>query len=254
MADEKGEIEVLIKPSSLLAEYAVSLKKRYYHGTDGVGGAAILSSGKIRPGNTEKKRGRKMTPMFERTYLTVDIEYATIYAVGGNMLGDASWPTEEWKKKHGNICYVFVVNGLDAGDVMIDEDAVGQLVHYCAKEAYYGKDWEPSEYAEEWMNEFFAKTSSALRNNLASWARGSLTTRQWEKLVRYDDIADLIVAGKKLTRSMSDQLTETMLSVGCPFSVNGEVKFDEAWEMEVSRNGSLKKDASNFFELARRVK
>lgn len=241
----------------LLNEMAFKSNAKYYHGSSQKGGEGILSTGMIRPGNTEIKRGKSATPIIERTYLTPSIRYATIYAIGGNFIGNESYPDTRELEREGKYCYVFVVNKLDGKDVIIDEDAVGEVLHYSMQKLrnpdkyknYEYDEWSESDYIGKWL-----ENSDALLSSFANKCHYILTPLQFEKVRRYDDILHLIIAGKKITKVLDPYYVDLLMKAGCPFSVKGEIKFDEAWKLDRTLNYRLKRDASNFFQVAERIR
>ena len=74
------------------------------------------------------------------------------------------------------------------------------------------------------------------------------------KVIRYDDYADFAVAGKKMNKYMSSDIRDMVISLGSPVAQMGQMKFGRVWKFDKEQNGELKKDCSNFFELAKEVK
>lgn len=61
-------------------------------------------------------------------------------------------------------------------------------------------------------------------------------------------------AGKKLLKSMPDEDKLAFIDVGAHIANTGEINFKEAWRIDKAKIKDLKKDASNFFEIAEKVK
>jgi len=104
--------------------------KVYYHGTRN---KEILKSEYINPGNLHDEKSTKMfTPMYNRSYLTTDIEYALTYAYGGLFSGLGGNSADSFfnyflnnKNESPLIC---VVNGSDLTDIEPDEDIIASLI------------------------------------------------------------------------------------------------------------------------------
>ena len=80
--------------------------KILYHGTNESAGKAILKDGFIDPKGTEIKYGDRkssLRPQAGKVYMSHSIEYATIYAIGANMIGDEAWPREQDIEKMDDI-------------------------------------------------------------------------------------------------------------------------------------------------------
>src|SRR5574343_66692 len=70
-----------------VAPYDEMRGTKYYHGTPTTAAAkSIIASGQINPGHEKQGRGL-LAPVAGRAYLTSDLEYAAIYALGGVFMG-----------------------------------------------------------------------------------------------------------------------------------------------------------------------
>ena len=101
--------------------------KPLYHGTKTIAAAkAIIQSGIIEA-QCDIKMGRKprgaLTPIQGHCYLTPNIKYACIYALGGNMVG-MDYKLRNGEDRYG---YVFVVRDSSSLALVPDEDEIG---HY----------------------------------------------------------------------------------------------------------------------------
>lgn len=61
-------------------------------------------------------------------------------------------------------------------------------------------------------------------------------------------------AGKVLNKKMTDQEKLQLIDLGAHIAHTGNLKPKEAWAMPKTDNKLLKKDASNFFKIAKRIK
>ena len=242
----------------LLREMAYSdIQHHFYHGTSQTNGEQILSSGKIRPGNIDVKRGHSMTPIMQRTYFTPDIACAVIYAISGNYIGDATHPSIEQFSKDGRYCYVFVLDGLNENDIIIDEDCVGYILDYSIQALKNPEKYKADQewYSEQYIGKWLARVNRQDMESFVYACKNILTPLQFQKVEHeYADSSTVISAGKKITKVLNPFYVNLLMKAECSFSLKGEISFDEAWKFDRILNGKLKKDASNFFKLAERIK
>lgn len=58
---------------------------------------------------------------------------------------------------------------------------------------------------------------------------------------------------KKLLEKMSDEDKLAFISAGAHIAHSWPINYSEAWKIDLTRTAELKRDASNFFEIAERV-
>lgn len=249
-----------LKPYKLfeMAAMPAGMPQVYYHGTSSQdAGEKILEEGFLKPGNTDVKRGQKLTPMMNYVYCTPDIYTACIYTIGGVFMGsEYKFSTNVGNRLGHNsqFGYCFEIDVEDLKDVKPDEDFVGELIwflHEDGKADYMAKGESSFMWrrAKKWRDE---NPHDAQR--YLDFARRNLTELQFKKAIRYDDYADFAVAGKKLNKVMDNATAQQVMSLGCPVANLGQVKISEAWKLDKARTKDIKKDASNFFEIAEKVK
>lgn len=212
----------------MAAPRAADKSKLYFHGTSSEkAGQSILKNG-IEPGNIvmperyKKSKGPNLTPVQGKVYITPDLAYAQMYAIGGDIAGHDMGET--------GIGYLFVINGNDLRNIDPDEDSIGQL----ASEAANGN-----------------KYSTELRW-LANLARQKLTVGQWKKLLDNDYVM-YAHAGKKLLPFLSDEQKLQLIDLGAHVAHAGKLIPIKAYKIDLTRTKDLKRDASNFFDVAERV-
>lgn len=92
--------------------------KEWYHGTSDISG--ILRDGYIIPGNLDDVKSLKMfTPLYNRSYVTSNIEYALVYAFGGHLSN---------KTPYNKTAYICVISGNNLGDIEPDEDLIAEII------------------------------------------------------------------------------------------------------------------------------
>lgn len=189
--------------------------KHYYHGTPTETAARSIAANGIVPPVLPKKKNFT-TPVEDKVYLTSNIAYAQIYALGADAAGDSSG----WFIKRGEpYGYVFVVQGHDLQDVQPDEDSIGKIL---------------GERAPDWL--------LALARKHVAPAR---LQRVMEGYVAYQ-----ASVGKQLLRYMTDQQKQELLNLGAHVAHGGVVHPSECWRLDKRRAVEMKRDGSNFFEIA----
>ena len=230
-----------MKRLRLYEEFDV-LPKRFYHGTHSAEhGEKIIEDGAIKPGNVDTKRGHKLTPKFGMTYLA-PLEEAVVYTIGANMIGEE---ISHYIQSGGRYGYLFVIDAKELGGkkMYADEDYIGQAIYHLAKNSFY----------DEGFGHDVKNMSDLNKRRLLYFAEELLTPRQYQKVLRYDDYADFAVAGKKLMYRMDPEIHEELIALGSPAAIEGKIRFSEAWRFDKTLNPKLKKDASNFFDLAEKA-
>lgn len=208
-----------------LAEMAMPTEdissKTFYHGTTTKESADSILKNGIQPPNLENRKGL-LKPVEGKVYVTHDIGYAQIYALGGDIAGH----TDPYsKKRYGQHGYVFKFAGDKLKDVQPDEDSIGEMV---------GNGKGPN-----WLH------------RMASTHLAASTIRK-AKEGEYDYYAKV---GKVLVKRMSDpQKLELITHHGAHIAHHGPIIPDEAYRIDRDKTHLLKRDGSNFFEHAERIK
>lgn len=204
--------------------------KTYYHGTPSEkAGQSILKSG-IEPGDIvmpEKFKGSKkpnLEPVKGKVYVTPDLRYAQIYAIGGDMAGS------NWKPKNQEYGYLFAIDGQDLQDIQPDEDSIGEMIMY----AYRG---DKNREELQW---------------LVRLAMDKLTAGQWKRLIDAEYTMWAHV-GKKLLPLLTDEQKLQLIELGAHVAHTGKLIPKAAYRIDLNRIKELKRDASNFFEIAEKV-
>ncbi len=242
--------------------------RAFYHGTPSEETAnKILESQELRPGEAEDDpkgydADASMLPMAGRVYLSPDLPLVLSHVLGAH----PSCPPDVLCKRGGRYGYLFVVPGASLGDVLPDEDTVGELL--CSKEL----PWLNEAYAtvtDMYWQEFNYITSLIARGEWKAMQEEPEDMEDWEKnmdeeeYVEHYDFNDMLmsctypeisVAGKFFLshangRTLGRLMDEKLKAV----SHRGATPFSQAWRFDKKRVRELTKDGSNFFELAERV-
>ena len=212
----------------VLTEVIDTQTKVYYHGTPSKEAAeSILQSG-IQPPDLSSRQGA-LTPVQGKVYITPDISYAQIYAIGGDLAGsDAS----RMIQNYGQFGYLFVIDGDKLGDVQPDEDSVGEMVHndeisWLSDMARYYLEEEP--YDDEGQDlGYYNLYDAVMGGEYDAWA----------------------TAGKFLLDEMSDTEKQKLIDAGAHIANTGVLIPSKAYRIDRGLTQQLKSDGSNFFDLA----
>lgn len=224
----------------------------YYHGcSKSVYGEKILNDGFLKPGNENNKRGHKLTPDIGRTYATPNFRESVVYTMGGDYFPCNNW-SSYMERERGKYGYLFEIDRNSFTDVIPDEDYVGQLVHYGNN--ILNNDLKWLEYAEkDAIKNFYEKWDTYKIKCFLHNCQSILTPLQYKKCLKYDDYADFAVAGKKLNKFLDNQWKKEIIELGTPVGNQGKLTFSKAWKIDKENALRLKKDASNFFDLAVKI-
>ena len=215
----------------VLTEVIDTPTKVYYHGTPSKEAAeSILRSG-IQPPDLSSRQG-VLTPVQGKVYITPDISYAQIYAIGGDLAGnDAS----RMVKTYGQFGYMFVIDGNKLGDIQPDEDSVGEMIHdeevsWLSDMARYYLDEEP--YDDEGQDlGYYSLYDAVMGGEYDAWA----------------------TAGKFLLDEMSDSQKQKLIDAGAHIANTGVLIPSRAYRIDRNKTQQLKRDGSNFFALAEEI-
>jgi len=207
--------------------------KLYYHGTSTEkAGLSILQNG-IEPGDIvmpEKRTSSKkpnLNPVKGKVYITPELKYGQIYAIGGDFAGHAASPS--FLKDGAG--YLFVIDGKDLVDIEPDEDSIGEMIYWVANNKKFTRELQ-------W---------------LYNLARRRLTDKQWDKVVSGEYIM-WAHAGKKLLPLMTDEQKLQLISLGAHVAHTGKIIPVSAYKIDKTKTSELKRDGSNFFEVAEKIK
>jgi hypothetical protein len=218
----------------------------WYHGTPSALLAEHIAVYGIKPnslaGPGRVKRGL-MVPMKGRVYLTPNIGYAQIYALGCACAGHDV--PQQFFRGHGDTGYVMVVNGRDLEDLLPDEDDVGEL----AGQAIALTEGRTRVAFTDLSKRLFTEDPEFAKQ-FARFAKNGLTSRQLEKILD-GEYAYFAAGGKRLLRKLPDEWAIRLIKAGTNVAHRGgNLRPTQAWAINKHRSRELKEDGSNFFEIA----
>jgi hypothetical protein len=203
----------------------------FYHGTGGtVNAKAIMKQG-LKGRETQGKS--HLAPVAGKAYLSQDLRYAIIYALGGDYLGHA---TPKFATESGDpYGYLFVVKGDSLETAQPDEDSVGQFLY-----DFYHKS----------KDEQMADPHGV---SVATFIAQSVTDGQ-RRAIRDGEYSYFAAGGKRALKKMPDWIKEYLIKHGAHVAATGKLMPSEVWRIDRRKSDKLAKDGSNFFEIAKRVK
>ena len=212
---------------SMLQEMAVpndQIKNMtFWHGTSNKENAdAILRDG-IKVSDVVSRSS--LTPVHGANYITPHIDYAAIYAIGGDFLGTDCAERNINNPKYGEHGYLFKIHGSQLKDVQPDEDSIGELI---------GTGKGPSWLHQMASKHLSDKTMRDIKDGEYSvWAR----------------------SGKTLVKKMTDaQKLDLIMNHGTHVAHFGVLHPDEAYQIHRNDVKHINRDASNIFDYAKKVK
>ena len=177
-------------------------------------------------------------------------------AIGGDMLG--SELPDSFIERNGQYGYVFVIKGNQLGDIQPDEDSIGEVVHHIVS-----GDWDTEEKFKKSLKYISsAKQRKFYRNvykdrqltsELGSETLNSLTSNQLRELKdgEYEMYAH---TGKKLVKTLDHKYLLKLITHGAHIANDSVLIPNETWKIDKKRCQELKKDGSNFFQIAEHIK
>jgi hypothetical protein len=195
------------------------MAKTYYHGTDMESNAKSILINGINPPDLSLIKNHMLRPVDGSVYLTDKVSVAAIYALGGDT---ASTSSSDESLKESRYGYVFSVPGKELVDVDPDEDSVGEFI--------YEKKYPLLNYIAE-NNVAPSRMRKLYDGEYTYWAS---VGKQIMKLIPYD-------------------LKIKMIEDGAHISHKGSVRPNGCWKIDKMDSANLKRDYSNFFELAERI-
>lgn len=192
-------------------------EKTYYHGTTKESIAESIMENGLVPPDMSGQKDTLLKPVDGKVYLTPDISYALIYAIGGSIVGEDV--PESFIKNEGRYGYVFLVDGKDLQDIQPDEDAIGQMLAI--------------DDGPEWLD------------RRAKAILGPSTYRR----AKEGDYCWGARAGKTMLRHMTDAEKLDLIDKGTAIAHHGNLRPFAVWKVDKLRCRDLEKDGSNVSEV-----
>lgn len=178
-----------------------------------------IATGGIIKAPTEKRKGA-LAPVHGRAYVTHDVGYAQMYAIGGDIAGGKY---RDGDSKYG---YMFKIKGHALGhDIQPDEDSIGKMI---------GENKGPT-----WLHRMADYHVAPSRIKTAKSGEYSMYARIGKQLV---------------TKMTPEQKIELITKHGAHVANIGDMEIHEAYRINKQEHQhKLKRDGSNFFDYAERI-
>ncbi len=229
--------------------------RTYYHGTDSAQTAEKIIADQCLKApevvNLDARYGQSFQrPQAGRIYLTPSLRYAVIYALGGSYAGQQM---PEWyfqKPGRTQYGYLFTVPGSSLEDIEPDEDQVGDIPNI-ARNALAGSPVSDYNDHPEIQTTLATDPDHARR---ISHNVGRHFTPTMDKKSREGISAWHSKAGKRAVKHMSPSERVQVAELGTSIAAQQAcIPFTQVWRIDKRRSAELKRDCSNFYEVAERV-
>ena len=213
--------------------------KTYYHGTPMSEFAKSIFVNGIHPPDLTG-RSDNLRPREGKVYITPEIKYSLVYALGGSVAGGGADTVKHMLDHVGRYGYLFVIPGERVSDIEPDEDSIGEMIydgtpewlHELASEQLEGVEYgdyedDTDEYGGLGVDLFY----DVMGGEYEAWA----------------------VAGKMLLPILSDEQKLSLIDNGAHVAHSGKLIPSECWRIDRKQIPDLKEDGSNFFDVAVKV-
>ena len=193
-----------------------------YHGTSTEKAAQQIISTRqlIQPKEGQDAKYGSLKPVEGAVYITPRLDYAMIYALGGDYAGSEPFHgmLREGKDPYA---YLFQVDPTSVHDVTPDEDSIGEFV------------WDNK---LPWLTDMAkagwpAWYQNAVRGEYIWWAR----------------------LGKAIQKRLTDPQKLALIAAGAHIAHNGTLSVAAGWRFEKARSKELARDGSNFIQLSEKI-
>lgn len=235
----------MAQPSQIVKE------KTYYHGTKFFASAQSILKNGIHPPDLSKRSGY-LKPVEGKVYITDDIGYAIMYAIGGNFAGTDHFQRSDyfWEQMPEKYGYLFVIDGVQLVDVQPDEDSVGEFLRLVLLNDPNAKN----HYKLEGINNAFKKAldDQKLVQTVFGLANTHLANSTLKR-VKDGEYIYYAKSGKVLLKRLSDSDKLKMVEYGFHVAHGGAIFPKQAWRLSLRKVEELNRDGSNFFQLAEQI-
>lgn len=227
------------------------LNSSIYHGTPSEKNAqSILKDKVLKPGYNKGDIHRgNLTPMVGRTYFTVDLSYALIYALGMNAVGQEVSPEALSRlEKDGIYGYIF-------------EGDTTKIKNYIADVGEFARDVVSGDntynFTDDEVDDIKYLISRAFDTTIVADEEEEYTGDEY-----YDDPYNRFIdhemeffaaVGKYILAKANPRIIVKFRKLSKHFSHNGEIPVIHAYKFKKSDAPLIKKDGSNFFQYAIKI-
>ena len=242
----------LFSSNPLLSKTAIPLHEEaknrlFYHGTPDEASAQAIISGGIQPREItmpdKAKSKAQLAPARGRVYLTSELGYAAIYALGGSLFGHDNTFFLQGKDPYG---YIFAIEGSNIqGDIVPDEDSIGQFLsdraeYTFAKEKITEIQHLPDTQRLAWEKVYNNQIAQYESSPLAKapqvviwdldWVYTYKATESQQRGLREGYIGAQAAVGKKAQPHLRPETIKWMLDNGAHTAHLGAIHPTRAWK------------------------
>jgi hypothetical protein len=204
----------------------------YYHGTTTERKAQKIWKHGIKP-NMSRTKGFSRA-VDDRVYISKNVGYALHYALGAAVAGTNSEYIYDLIKKRGRYGFMFVISGKELQNIHPDEDQIGEAARdaFDKKKRKWLRDLAEDYLEVEPVEEYNATLlEEVIQGCYDAW----------------------IKAGKILLPLLSDKQKLELIDEYGNIAHEGILMPSQMWRIDRSKIPLLKKDGSNFFEIAEKI-
>lgn len=214
-----------------------------YHGTSSeIAAQQILKDNILKP--NLKSNGGNFQPMDNHAYFTTNLSYALIYGLGAAMVG-IEMPTS--MMSGGKYGYIFVGDNSSIKNHVADEDQIGEIARNIVDdEDYYN-------FTEDEIEHVINLVRSSFDSYIEEDYEDELEQSPYERFIDYEEELYAYV-GKYILQHANKRILIRFRQNADQYSNNGEVKISAAYRFNKSDSINFKKDGSNFFEYATKIR
>lgn len=226
-------------------EFITEAPTTYYHGTQDESAAkAILDSGTLIPGDHTGKEPNNLTPIVNRTYITSNLGYAMIYAVGGDIIGNSAAANLE-----GN-GYIFKIHKANIKNRIPDEDVVGELARDIVA------DMDDHGFQDDEIRELKSIVDDAFEYDIELSPEDEEDSPDFSAYDRFisHEYEFFAAVGKIILAKGSKRLIASFRRISQHHSGEGEMAVDAAWVFKKSDGALMQKNGSDFFDYATQIR
>jgi hypothetical protein len=230
------------------------LNSAIYHGTPSEKNAqSILKDKALKPGYNENapRAAGNLTPMFGRTYFTLDLSYALIYALGMNAIGhqldDDSLARLE---KDGEYGYIFQGDTSKIKNYIADEDYVGEI----ARDVVSGDD--TYNFTDDEVYDITRLIERAFDTVIMADEDDDTGDEYYDDpYTRFisHEMEFFAAVGKYILAKASPRIIVKFRKLTKHFSQSGDIPVIHAYKFKKSEANLINKDGSNFFQYAIKI-
>ena len=220
------------------------IAKIYYHGTCKVSDIKSIIDNGINPPDLSRTPEHYLRPIVGKVYITPALRYAMIYCIGGDMAGHSFTEKDLEKTPYG---YLVVIDSQEIKDIQPDEDSIGKMIYNKKPEWLYNLARVELKY-DDYEYTYTIEDDDDGNEEETEETMGLLSAVE-------DGLSDAwAYAGKLMLHILTNNQKLRLISLGAHVAHTGKVGYTEIWKFDRRLTPELKKDGSNFFTLAERIK